>query len=87
MRHLFRCAASSLAVPMIWAGIATTSTAVASGPSMPQVGDDLIRVYQALHAHPELSFKEVQTSRYLASELQALGFAVSTALGDAWVRD
>lgn len=38
-------------------------------------------VYQHLHSHPELSFHEVETSRYLSTRLQALGYTVTSNVG------
>lgn len=52
----------------------------------PSVGDELLSVYKGLHANPELSFKEVKSSNYMASELMKLGFEVTTNIGDAWVK-
>ena len=34
----------------------------------------LQRVYQELHAHPELSQEEVQTAQYVEAELRRMGF-------------
>ncbi|WP_300998528.1 M20 family metallopeptidase [Hyphomonas sp.] len=47
----------------------------------------LIELYKKLHANPELSFREVETSKLMADELRALGFTVTEGLGDAWVRE
>ena len=38
-----------------------------------------------LHAHPELSFHEVETSSYIARQLQSLGFDNVTTIGDTGV--
>lgn len=38
-------------------------------------------VYQHLHSHPELSFHEAETSRYLSTRLQALGYTVTSNVG------
>jgi len=35
-----------------------------------------------MHAHPELSFEEVETSRYIAQRLSAIGVAYSTGWAD-----
>lgn len=43
-------------------------------------------LYKHLHANPELSFKEVESSKRMATELEALGFDVTTGIGDAWTR-
>lgn len=64
-----------------------TASAAATNPGMPQVGDDLMTVYRGLHANPELSFKEADSAAYMAAELDALGFTVTTGLGDAWVKN
>ncbi len=45
----------------------------------------LLDLYRKLHAAPELSFKESKTSAIMASELQSLGFEVTTGIGQAWV--
>lgn len=41
----------------------------------------LQRVYQELHAHPELSQEEVQTAQYVEAELRRMGFSVWTQVG------
>ncbi len=56
-------------------------------PAAPQLDPSLMSLYKTLHEAPELSFKEAKTSARLASELESLGFEVTTGLGDAWVRD
>ncbi|MDX1906722.1 MAG: amidohydrolase [Bacteroidia bacterium] len=38
-------------------------------------------MYYYLHQHPELSFKEKETSRYMADELRRLGFEVTEQVG------
>ena len=52
----------------------------------PVPGDDLNDVYLWLHANPELSLKEVESSALMAAELEALGFEVTTGLGDAYIK-
>ncbi|MFN4185628.1 MAG: M20 family metallopeptidase [Hyphomonas sp.] len=47
----------------------------------------LVELYKKLHANPELSFREVETSKLMADELRALGFTVTEGLGNAWVRE
>ncbi|HPT82908.1 MAG TPA: M20 family metallopeptidase [Limnochordia bacterium] len=39
------------------------------------------KVYQELHAHPELSSQEAWTASYVARELKQMGFAISTQVG------
>lgn len=41
----------------------------------------LEQLYRYLHAHPELSYQEEQTAARIASELQGLGFDVTTGVG------
>lgn len=41
----------------------------------------LVATYQLLHAAPELSGQEEKTSAYLATELRALGYAVTEGIG------
>lgn len=45
----------------------------------------LTATYKQLHAHPELSLQEVQTSARLAKELKALGFTVTEKVGSTGV--
>ncbi len=42
---------------------------------------DLLALYRHLHAHPELSFQEAQTSARLAEELRKAGCEVTTGVG------
>jgi hippurate hydrolase len=43
--------------------------------------DDLLGLYKHLHAHPELSFREVNTARRIAEELKKAGADVTTGVG------
>lgn len=45
----------------------------------------LVALYKDLHAHPELSFQEVETARNLADRARALGFAVTEGVGKTGV--
>lgn len=54
--------------------------------STPAPGTGLLDLYTWLHANPEHSFKEQQSSALLAAELESLGFSVTTGVGDDWVR-
>ncbi|MFQ5695175.1 MAG: M20 family metallopeptidase, partial [Terriglobia bacterium] len=44
--------------------------------------DSLLSVYKHLHSHPELSYEEKETARYLAGGLRELGFEVTENVGD-----
>ncbi len=50
-------------------------------------GKTLRQIYEHLHANPELSFQEKNTSAILAAEMKRLGFTVTTGLGDKWTKD
>jgi len=54
----------------------------AAGEAEPRA---LMDLYTHLHANPELSLQESETSALLAGELERLGFDVTTGLGDDWV--
>ena len=41
----------------------------------------LLKLYQHLHANPEISFQEKETAKVLAAELEKIGFEVSTSIG------
>ena len=45
----------------------------------------LVALYKDLHAHPELSFQEVETARKLADRARALGFVVTEGVGKTGV--
>ncbi|WGX96895.1 amidohydrolase [Nocardioides sp. L-11A] len=47
--------------------------------------DDIERLYEDLHAHPELAYQEVRTAGVLADRVTAAGFAVSTGVGGTGV--
>lgn len=68
------------------------SAAPASVDGMPvgtvrKAAPELIELYKKLHASPELSFREAETSRLMAQELRTLGFTVTEGVGDAWVKE
>src|SRR3954452_4126663 len=56
----------------------------ATGPLSEAIRADLpqlMELYRELHAHPELSLQEVQTSARLAPEARKLGFEVTENVG------
>ncbi|MFN0022624.1 MAG: amidohydrolase [Parvularculaceae bacterium] len=46
----------------------------------------VFELYKTFHKNPELSFKESQSARLMANDLKALGFEVTTGLGDKWTK-
>lgn len=53
-----------------------------AGTAVYSAEQDLLSLYKYLHANPELSFQEVQTSELVARELEAAGFEVTRGLGE-----
>jgi hippurate hydrolase len=49
-------------------------------------GKTLRQIYEHLHANPELSFQEKNSSAILAAEMKRLGFDVATGVGDKWIK-
>lgn len=81
MKKIFAAAA---AAAFVLSGAARAEDLTASvAADYPYVFD----LYRHFHQNPELSLREVATSRRLAAELKSLGFSVTTGVGDAWVRE
>ncbi|MEQ3650355.1 MAG: hypothetical protein ABNH64_10620, partial [Hyphomonas sp.] len=59
--------------------------ASAQAANLPHADAELIEIYKQLHANPELSFKEAKSAALMASELENLGFDVTTGIGQDWV--
>lgn len=74
--------ASEGAAPVAPASSPAASTADAN---LPKADPALIDIYKQLHANPELSFKEAKSAALMASELENLGFEVTTGVGQDWV--
>ena len=55
-------------------------------PPFKAEGKTLRQIYEHLHANPELSFQEKNSSVILAAEMKRLGFTVTTGVGDAWTK-
>jgi metal-dependent amidase/aminoacylase/carboxypeptidase family protein len=47
--------------------------------------DELVKLYQDLHSHPELSYKEVNTHKHIADELRKAGADVTDGVGKTGV--
>jgi len=75
----------------IWAGI--SAIAFAATPAQADELRDavaadlpaLVELYKDLHANPELSFQEVETSKKLAARARAMGFEVTEGVGKTGV--
>ena len=46
----------------------------------------VFELYKHFHQNPELSFKEGESAKRMAAELKALGFDVTTGVGDKWTK-
>ena len=68
-------------------GDTPATPAAAVNAAMPKADAELIEIYKQLHANPELSFKEAKSAALMASELENLGFEVTTGIGQDWVID
>mgnify|MGYP006267341091 CR=1 FL=1 len=67
--------------------LALALAAPAAGePASDPAAADLVDLYTHLHANPELSLQEDDTSALLAGALERMAFEVTTGLGDEWVR-
>jgi hippurate hydrolase len=75
------------------AGVGVSVLALAATPAQADtLRDDvtaqmpaLVELYHDLHAHPELSFQEVETARKLAARARALGYEVTEGVGKTGV--
>jgi len=68
------------------AAYTTTSPPASAQPAFRAEGKSLRQIYEYLHANPELSLQEKNTSAILAAEMKRLGFTVTTGVGDAWTK-
>jgi len=73
-----------VAIPFLFLGLGLAATAAEPGAADPSVDahlDKLIGLYKHLHTHPELSFKEFETSKRVADELKKAGAEVTSGVG------
>ena len=68
------------------AACTTASPPASAQPAFRAEGKSLRQIYEYLHANPELSLQERNTSAILAAEMKRLGFTVTTGVGDAWTK-
>ena len=47
--------------------------------------DEIIRIRRHIHANPELTFKEFETAKLVATKLRSLGIEVKTGVGGTGV--
>jgi amidohydrolase len=76
-----------LAIGVAFLAACTTAPQPASAQlAFKAEGKSLRQLYEHLHANPELSFQEKNTSAVLSAEMKRLGFQVTTGIGDAWTK-
>ncbi|GIW87195.1 MAG: putative amidohydrolase [Isosphaeraceae bacterium] len=66
---------------IVWAAILVSATASEDESWFDTHLPSLVALYEHLHAHPELSLQEEQTSQRIAAELSAAGAAVAQGVG------
>jgi amidohydrolase len=64
---------------VVLAGMMVSASAAQAAPA--NQADNLLAFYTQLHANPELSFMEVETSKRMAAEFRRVGFAVTENVG------
>jgi hippurate hydrolase len=70
---------------MRWLCVAVTLILAGSMAGTSARAGDLLDLYKHLHSHPELSFKEVETSKRIAAELREAGADVTEGVGKTGV--
>jgi metal-dependent amidase/aminoacylase/carboxypeptidase family protein len=55
-------------------GLDNTAAKTAAKGAVDQAGDALVELSHLVHAHPELAFEEVQSSKFTADALAGAGF-------------
>ena len=81
MKKMLLAAAASLAMAAP-AFAADEALAAAVAADYPYV----FELYKHFHQNPELSFRESASAARMATELKALGFTVTTGVGDKWTK-
>lgn len=76
----------------IWAGVSALALLAGVPAKADELRDDvaaampaLVELYQDLHANPELSFEEFETSKKLAERVRQMGFEVTEGVGKTGV--
>ncbi len=71
-----------VSIPFLFLGLAATAAEPgAADPFVDAHLDELVGLYKHLHAHPELSFREFETSKQVAEELKKAGAEVTSGVG------
>ena len=71
-----------VSIPFLFLGLAATAAEPgAADPFVDAHLDELVGLYKHLHTHPELSFKEFETSKRVAEELKKAGAEVTSGVG------
>ncbi|HNR76330.1 MAG TPA: hypothetical protein PKM48_04320, partial [Parvularculaceae bacterium] len=81
MKKLLLAAAASLALAAP-AAAEDEALADAVAADYPYV----FELYKHFHQNPELSFKESESAKRMAKELEGLGFDVTMGVGDKWTK-
>ena len=79
---------SAVVVILALSGGAFADAPQSTNPSVPEVAalePELEALYKDLHQHPELAFQERRTAAALASRVKALGFEVTTGIGQTGI--
>jgi amidohydrolase len=63
-------------------GLDNTAAKTAAKGAVDQAGDALVELSHLVHAHPELAFEEVQSSKFTADALAGAGFEVDFGVCD-----
>src|SRR4051812_9681291 len=63
-------------------GLDTTAAKTAAKGAVDQAGDALVELSHLVHAHPELAFEEVQSSKFTADALAGAGFDIEFGVCD-----
>ena len=86
MKHLVLALGAALMAACSTLPLEASAQSDPKGPAFKAEGKTLRQVYEYLHANPELSFQEKNSSAILAAEMKRLGFTVTTGVGDAWTK-
>ena len=82
----FVLAMSSGSVALMSAMMATGAQADDLRDAVEQDYPYIEKLYKHFHANPELSFRESESAKRIATELEALGFDITSNVGRKWTR-